>query len=88
MLPKVKQIDLIDNMPPASDVRGPYGYGRAAHGSDPQAHYAFTPDVTAPLPSQFGVPKHLPEAPAAPEEVDGMPAVPPPATPPPEEVKT
>ena len=25
------------------DVRGTYGYGRPAHGSDPQARYGFTP---------------------------------------------
>ncbi|MBN8957158.1 MAG: hypothetical protein J0H17_11415 [Rhizobiales bacterium] len=26
-----------------SDVRGTYGYGRPAHGSDPQARYGFEP---------------------------------------------
>ena len=28
------------------DNRGPYGYGRAAHGSDPQARYQFVPNET------------------------------------------
>jgi hypothetical protein len=29
------------------DVRGTYGYGRPAHGSDPQARYGFEPKPPA-----------------------------------------
>ena len=29
----------------SGDMRGPYGYGRPAHGSDPRAHYAFQPSM-------------------------------------------
>jgi hypothetical protein len=32
------------------DFRGPYGYGRPAHKSDPEATYAFRADLMRPLP--------------------------------------
>ncbi len=37
----------------AGDVRGTYGYGRAAHGSDPRARYGFTPKPAVPTITEF-----------------------------------
>lgn len=46
-----------------ADVRGPFGYGRPAHGSDPRATYVFGfPDGLAP--------KHAGESPG--ESADAM----------------
>ena len=35
---------------PEGDFRGPYGYGRPAHKSDPNASYGFEPEIVRPLP--------------------------------------
>lgn len=42
-LPKVISLPPAADARPIGDARGAYGYGRPAHGSDPQARYHFEP---------------------------------------------
>jgi hypothetical protein len=46
-LPKVQPITALRNIPEPGDTRGPFGYGRPAHGSDPHATYVFSPEDVA-----------------------------------------
>lgn len=49
-LPRIATLPLDATAAQQGDARGAYGYGRPAHGSDPQATYRFEPpaNVTAP----------------------------------------
>jgi len=62
-LPKIHSVPTID-IAERGDVRGPYGYGRAAHGSDPRATYRFEAHVGSKPQHLLWFPDLLAKAPA------------------------